>query len=51
MSILERIRRQAAADPQHIVLPEGEDPRTVAAAAMCARDRVARVTVLGDEEK
>jgi phosphate acetyltransferase len=51
MSILERIRRKAAADPQRIVLPEGEDPRTVAAAAMCARDRLARVTVIGDEEK
>jgi phosphate acetyltransferase len=51
MSILERIRRQAAADPQHVVLPEGEDPRTLAAAAACARDRLARVTVLGGEEK
>ena len=51
MNILEQIRRRAAADPQHIVLPEGEDPRTVAAAAMCARDRLARVTVLGGEEK
>ena len=51
MSILQRIRERAAADPQHIVLPEGEDPRTVAAAAMVARDRLARVTVLGDEEK
>ena len=51
MSILERIRQRAAADPQHIVLPEGEDPRTVVAAAMFARDRLARVTVLGDEEK
>ncbi len=49
--ILERIRRRAAADPQHIILPEGEDPRTVVAAAACARDRVARVTVLGSEEK
>ena len=49
--ILQRIRRRAAADPQHIILPEGEDPRTVAAAAVCARDRVARVTVLGSEEK
>ncbi|HEY9284695.1 MAG TPA: phosphate acetyltransferase [Pyrinomonadaceae bacterium] len=49
--ILERIRRRAAADPQHIVLPEGEDPRTVVAAAACARDRIARVTVLGSEEK
>ena len=51
MNILERIRRRAAADPQHIVLPEGEDPRTTAAAAMIVRDRLARVTVLGDAEK
>jgi phosphate acetyltransferase len=51
MSILERIRQRAAADPQHIVLPEGEDPRTVVAASIIARDRLARVTVLGDEEK
>nr|MDQ3746932.1 phosphate acyltransferase [Acidobacteriota bacterium] len=51
MSILERIRQRAAADTQHIVLPEGEDPRTVVAASMIARDRLARVTVLGDEEK
>ncbi|HEX8096705.1 MAG TPA: phosphate acetyltransferase [Pyrinomonadaceae bacterium] len=51
MSILERIRERAAADPQHIVLPEGEDPRTVVAAAACARQRIARVTLLGDEAK
>jgi phosphate acetyltransferase len=51
MSILERIRSRAAADPQHIVLPEGEDPRTLVAASTVTRDRVARVTVLGDEEK
>jgi phosphate acetyltransferase len=51
MAILERIRQRAAADLQHIVLPEGEDPRTVVAAGMCARDKIARVTVLGDETK
>src|SRR5436305_1564853 len=51
MSILERIRQRAAADPQHIVLPEGEDPRTVVAASIVARERLARLTVLGDEEK
>ena len=51
MSILERIRQRAAADPQHIILPEGEDPRTVVAASICARERVARITVLGSEEK
>jgi len=51
VSILEQIRQRAAANPQHIVLPEGEDPRTVAAAGMAARERLARITVLGDEEK
>jgi phosphate acetyltransferase len=49
--ILEDIRRLAAADPQHIILPEGEDIRTVEAASICARDGVAKVTILGDEEK
>jgi phosphate acetyltransferase len=49
MDILERIRQRAAAKPQHIVLPEGNDPRTVIAAAICARNRLARITLLGDE--
>jgi phosphate acetyltransferase len=51
MPILERLRQRAAADPQRIVLPEGEDPRTVAAAGICARQRLARITLLGNEEK
>ena len=51
MSILDQIRRRAASDPQHIVLPEGEDPRITVAAAAAARDRLARITILGDEEK
>ncbi len=49
MDILERIRQRAAARPQHIVLPEGNDPRTVVAAGICVRNRLARITVLGDE--
>lgn len=49
MDILERIHQRAAARPQRIVLPEGNDPRTVVAASICARDRLARITVLGDE--
>ena len=50
MSILERIRQRAAAKPQHIVLPEGNDSRTVVAAGICARNRLARITLLGDEK-
>ena len=49
MNILDRIRQRAAAKPQHIVLPEGNDPRTVVAAASCARSRLAQITLLGDE--
>jgi phosphate acetyltransferase len=49
--ILEKIRQRAAADLQHIVLPEGEDARTIEAAAACAREGIAKITVLGNEEK
>ena len=49
--ILEQIRQRAAADQQHIILPEGEDSRTIQAAEMCVRDRVAKITIIGDEEK
>lgn len=49
--ILQKIRVRAAADIQHIVLPEGEDARTVVAAEMCVRERLAKITILGDEEK
>jgi phosphate acetyltransferase len=45
------LRERAAADLKHIVLPEGEDPRTVVAASVCARQRIARITLLGREEK
>src|SRR5690554_6133674 len=51
MDILERIRSQAAARLQHIVLPEGEDARTLVAAAQITERRIARLTVLGDEER
>jgi len=50
MQILERIRQRATANQQHIVLPEGNDSRTVIAAATCSRNRIARITLLGDEE-
>ncbi len=51
MTLLERLRQRAAADLQHIVLPEGEDFRAIIAAGICAGQRIARVTLLGDVEK
>src|SRR5262245_16704160 len=50
MQILERIRARAAADPKHIVLPEGEDDRTIVAASLCSAQGIARITLLGGEE-
>jgi len=49
--ILQNIRQRAAADPQHIILPEGEDVRTLQAAEICSRDKIAKVTVIGNDEK
>ncbi|HKQ09201.1 MAG TPA: phosphate acetyltransferase [Blastocatellia bacterium] len=49
MNVLDQIRARAAADPQHIVLPEGEDDRTVQAAALIVADRLARITLVGQE--
>jgi phosphate acetyltransferase len=49
--VLQKIRERAATDPQHIILPEGDDIRTIEAAAICARDRVAKITVIGNEER
>src|SRR5262245_9184178 len=51
MDILHRIRIRAATQLQHIVLPEGEDDRTIIAASRISVERIARITILGDEEK
>jgi len=48
--ILQNIRERASRDLQHIVLPEGEDARTVEAAGICASENIAKVTLLGREE-
>lgn len=47
MQILQTLKDRARAHPQHIVLPEGSDARTVEAAAKIAREGFARLTVLG----
>jgi len=51
MDILKKLRIRAATQLQHIVLPEGEDDRTIIAASKVVEERLARITVLGDEEK
>ena len=49
--ITQKIRQKAAADLQHIILPEGEDGRTVQAAEICVRERIAKITLIGNEQK
>ena len=51
MDVLERIRQRASAARKHVVLPEGEDDRTIVAARMCREQGVARVTLVGAETK
>lgn len=49
--ILQEIRQRASNNIQHIILPEGEDIRTVQAAEICAKEKIAKITILGNEEK
>jgi phosphate acetyltransferase len=49
--VLQTIRQRASENIQHIVLPEGEDVRTIRAAEMCVRDKIAKITIIGDEQK
>src|SRR3989339_181760 len=35
---------------KHIILPEGDEPRTIKAANICAEKQIAEVTLLGDEK-
>jgi phosphate acetyltransferase len=50
MQVLERIRARAASTPKHIVLPEGEDERTIRAASICVQERLAQLTLIGAED-
>ena len=47
MNLLESLKLRARVRPQRIVLPEGEDPRVVAAAVQVVREGYAAVTLLG----
>lgn len=51
MALIDRIMAKARTDVRHIVLPEGEEVRTVQAAARIAQAGIARVTLLGDPKR
>ncbi len=51
MNMMEKIYAKARADVKTIALPEGDEPRTVKAAAEVARLGLARPVLLGDAER
>ena len=49
--MLDSIKEKAKADVKHILLPEGSEERTVQAARIITDEKIAKVTLLGDEEE
>ncbi len=48
MDILQQMLKRAQANPQRIVLPEGDEPRTLEAANIILRDKVANLILIGN---
>jgi len=49
MDILNRVKTRARENPQHVVLSEGEDDRTLRAAEKILDEKLARLTIIGEE--
>lgn len=49
-SFIESIRSKAKKEIKHIVLPEGHDERMLQAADIIIREKIARITILGNEQ-
>ncbi|KGN98618.1 phosphotransacetylase [Porphyromonas macacae] len=51
MNLIQDIIARAKENPQHIVLPEGTEERTLRAADMLLRDKVAKLTLIGNPDE
>jgi phosphate acetyltransferase len=51
MNLLEQIMERAKANPQRIVLPEGNEPRTLAAANIILKEKAAKLILIGNEKE
>jgi phosphate acetyltransferase len=49
--LLQKILKKAASNVKHIVLPEGDDPRMIAAAQIATEMKLAKITMLGNADK
>jgi len=50
MNLIEKLKNRARANPQRIVLPEGEERRAIAAAARVSAEGYAKITLLGRQK-
>ncbi|MCL1848548.1 MAG: phosphate acetyltransferase [Clostridiales bacterium] len=50
MDLITTIKERAKAEMKHIVLPEGTEKRTVKAAELVTKEKIAKVTLLGNPE-
>ena len=51
MTMIEKVWAKARKDVRRIVLPEGDEPRTVQAAAMIRKEGLAKPILLGDPDR
>jgi phosphate acetyltransferase len=51
MTLLESLKEKAKKNPRRIVLAEGEEPRTVKAASIIARENLAKVMLIGNRSR
>jgi len=51
MTLLENLKAKAKANPRRIVLPEGEEPRTIKAAVEIVQEKLAQVVLVGNRAK
>ena len=51
MELLEKIKQNASFHNKRIVLPEGKEPRTLKAAEIVLKEKIARLILLGDSKE
>jgi len=51
MTLLESLKQKAKKNPRRIVLPEGEEPRTIKAASIILNEKLAEVLLVGNRAK
>ncbi len=50
LNLIEKYKDQAKMLNKTIVMPEGEEPRIIKAAAICAKEKLAKIILLGDKK-